>query len=51
METQQKNLYEDALTMALRLMGEDDATFSPECAEVMDRWRGECLKALREVAE
>jgi hypothetical protein len=49
--TREEILYNDALTMALRLMGEDDATFSPECAEVMDRWRGECLKALKEAAE
>jgi len=28
----------DALTMALRLLGEDDSTFGPECHEVMQRW-------------
>ena len=33
-----EQIYEDALTMALRLYGEDPKTFSPECAEVMDRW-------------
>src|SRR5574343_710404 len=29
----------DAMTPALRLYGEDDSTFSPECYEVMRRWR------------
>ena len=29
----------DAITMALRLYGEDEATLSPECYEVMRRWR------------
>ena len=32
-------LKQDCLTMALRLYGEDPDTFSPETAEVMDRWR------------
>jgi hypothetical protein len=53
-EKYQKRLKEveaDALTMALRLMGEDEATFSPECAEVMERWRKECFKAIKEAAQ
>jgi hypothetical protein len=29
----------DAIIMALRLIGEDESTFSPECAEVVARWR------------
>ena len=28
----------DALVMALRLFGEDDSTFGPECHEVMKKW-------------
>jgi hypothetical protein len=32
----------DCLTLALRLLGEDPATFAPETAEVMDRWRPIC---------
>ena len=32
-------LESDALTMALRLHGEDPVTLSPECYEVMERWR------------
>ena len=31
-------LKKDAFAMALRLIGEDDETFSPECYEVMKRW-------------
>jgi len=34
-----EELQQDALTMALRLLGEDANSFSPECREVMDRWR------------
>lgn len=36
----------DALSMALRLLGEDESTFSPDVAEVMDRWRPLALSAL-----
>ncbi len=32
----------DTLTLALRLMGEDDDTFSPETREVMRKWRPKC---------
>ena len=32
-------LESDALTMALRLYGEDPVTLSPECYEAMERWR------------
>ena len=38
-------LKKDALVMALRLMGEKDETFSPECYEVMKRWEPIALKA------
>ena len=38
-----KQLYSDVLTLALRLLAEDPHTFSPETAEVMDRWRSRCL--------
>ncbi len=31
-------LERDCLVFALRLLGEDASTFSPECAEVMQRW-------------
>jgi len=34
-----EELQQDAFTMALRLLGEDERTFSRECREVMDRWR------------
>ena len=34
----------DALVMALRLLGEDDNSFGPECHEVMKRW-GEIAEA------
>jgi hypothetical protein len=39
MKANHDKLISDAETMAMRLMGEDDSTFSPECAEVMKRWR------------
>lgn len=39
-------LHEDALTMALRLMGESDDSFSPETREVMTRWRKKCQQVL-----
>lgn len=41
----------DALTMALRLLGEDNNTFSPDVAEVMDRWRPLALAALDHAAK
>jgi hypothetical protein len=34
-----ESIERDALVMALRLMGEKESTFSPECYEVMTRWR------------
>ncbi len=35
-------LERDCLTMALRLAAEDVRTMSPECQEVMARWRSKC---------
>ncbi|TFZ81239.1 hypothetical protein [Candidatus Macondimonas diazotrophica] len=40
----------DALSMALRLLGEDESTFSPDVAEVMDRWGPLALAALDHAA-
>jgi hypothetical protein len=37
----------DALTLALRLYGESDDTFSPETLEVMTRYRPKCDTLLR----
>lgn len=37
-------LRHDAVTMSLRLLGEDQETFAPECAEVMARWKVELEK-------
>ena len=37
-------LYMDAMTMAMRLMGEDDDSFAPETREVMARWRPRVLE-------
>ena len=36
----------DALIMALRLLGEDESTYSPETYEVMSRWRPKALEVL-----
>lgn len=41
-----ERLKDDALTMALRLLGEDGDSFAPETREVMDRWRKECMAVL-----
>ena len=41
-------LREDALIMALRLLGEDENSFGPECREVMSRWRPKAEKLLAE---
>ena len=42
-----EELKQDALIMALRLLGEDENTFGPECREVMDRWRTIVESALK----
>jgi hypothetical protein len=39
-------LEKDALTMAMRLMGEDENTFAPETMEVMRRWKKKCMVIL-----
>ena len=44
-----ETIKQDATTMALRLLGEDENTFSPECYEVMKRWRPIALEAVRSV--
>ena len=41
-----KQLESDALTMALRLMGEEEDTMGPDCMKVMDGWRPKCRAAL-----
>ncbi len=43
-----ETLKTDALIMALRLLGEDENSFSPETREVMNRWRPKCLKLIKE---
>lgn len=43
LKLENENLKGDALTMALRLLGEDENTFGPECYEVMKRWKKICL--------
>jgi DNA-binding Lrp family transcriptional regulator len=40
-----KELESDALTMALRLYGENPETFGPECRNVMEKW-GPRVKAI-----
>lgn len=45
-----EQLKKDALTMALRLMGEEENNMGPECMEVMDRWRPKCRATLCEAA-
>jgi hypothetical protein len=37
-------LQNDAMIMALRLLGEDESTFSPESIQVMKRWRPKALE-------
>jgi hypothetical protein len=50
MTEQEKSNYEkllaDAEIMALRLMGEDFDSFSPECREVMMRWKKHLIAKL-----
>ena len=41
----------DALVMALRLLGEDDDTFSPECREAMSRWRPIAMRVLSSASQ
>ena len=36
-------LESDCMTLALRLLGEDPNTFSPETQEVMTRWKPKCI--------
>jgi len=46
--TNEEQILKDAMIMALRLLGEDEDTFSPECREVMNRWRPVAMKYFRE---
>jgi len=46
--TNEEQILKDAMIMALRLLGEDEDTFSPECREVMNRWRPVVLAYFRE---
>lgn len=39
-------LHDDAMTMALRLLGENEDSFAPETREVMSRWRDKCMVML-----
>jgi hypothetical protein len=48
LEREIKQLRKDALIMALRLLGEDEETFSPEVKIVMDRWRPIARAALQQ---
>jgi hypothetical protein len=41
---------QDAMTMTMRLMGEDEESFGPECYEVMKRWKPKALELLRDAA-
>jgi hypothetical protein len=43
-------LEQDAMTMTMRLMGEDEESFGPECYEVMKRWKPKALELLRDAA-
>jgi len=44
-----ERLEQDCMTLVLRLLGENPDTFSPEAAEVMDRWKPKALALLKEV--
>lgn len=41
-------LEKDAMIMALRLLGEDEETFSPECYEVIKRWRPKAIEYFKQ---
>ena len=44
----ERQLEHDVITLALRLYGEDENTFSPEAYDVMKRWKPEVEKMLKE---
>ena len=46
LEDKINQLENDCKVMVLRLYGESDDTFSPECYEVMKRWRPKCLNII-----
>jgi len=41
-----ESIKKDALVMALRLLGENEDTLSPECREAMSRWRPIAMRVL-----
>ena len=43
LKIENEKLKTEAMTMALRLLVEDENTFSPECYEVMKQWKPKCL--------
>ena len=45
-----EGIEKDALVMALRLMGENEDSLSPEVKEVMQRWRPICISAIKQSA-
>ena len=45
LEVEREEFYNDGMVMALRLYGEDPATFGPECWDVMQKW-GPRVKAV-----
>ena len=46
-EAERAELFNDAMTMALRLYGEDPLGFGPECYGVMQRWLPRVERALK----
>jgi len=38
-----EQLEQDCLTLVLRLIDDDESTFSPETAAVMDKWRDRAM--------
>jgi len=46
-----ESIKKDALVMALRLLGENEDTFSPECREAMSRWRPIAMRVLSSASQ
>ena len=51
LRTRIKELEEDAFVMSLRLLGEDDDTFSPECFGVMKKWKPIAMGAIKNASQ
>lgn len=47
LEQKVMQLEDDCMTMALRLLGEDESTFAPETYEVMQRWGKKAYELLQ----